>query len=205
MAETASLDECPDRVRRRFMKSYVSSVRRHLYATGGKKTLLVKNTSSAGRMRSLMETFPDARFVHLIRRPEESIPSLLSMYSVPWRRFVPQAGQLEQDAFARLYLDYYDRRATLHERLPPDRYVEIPFGELTRDPFRAITSVYDRFGISLDESLRARLAHACEKARSYESTHEYSLDEYGLDSAEIRSRMAQITQRLEGSSGLPAN
>jgi hypothetical protein len=196
LEETAALDGHEERVRRRFMKTYLSCARRHLFASGRDKTLLVKNTSSAGRMQTLLRTFPDARFVHLIRAPKESIPSLLSMYSVPWRRFVPQMGEDEWRAFADLYLDYYDRRMTLRDVLPSNQYVEVQFADLRDNPFDVVLQTYRQLGLGVTDRFLADLEKATENTRSYRSAHAYSLEEFGLDRADVRDRMADISRRL---------
>src|SRR5690606_30076096 len=60
------LDSRPPRVRRAVMRKYKNFIRRFLYlsgpAGGPSKTYLMKNVQSAGRMATLEQAFPDARY-----------------------------------------------------------------------------------------------------------------------------------------------
>src|SRR6185436_9504175 len=62
-------DALPPDQRRKLMKYYRSCLQRHLYANGPTKTLLSKATQSSGTVLSLMEEFPDARFITIVRHP----------------------------------------------------------------------------------------------------------------------------------------
>ncbi|HEM46785.1 MAG TPA: sulfotransferase, partial [Alphaproteobacteria bacterium] len=80
------VDRWPDRRRRRLMRFYRDCVRRQLYLNGGEKIHLSKNPVFAGRVEALIEAFPDARFVVPMRHPGETIPSLLKLVRMGWRR-----------------------------------------------------------------------------------------------------------------------
>lgn len=54
------------------------------------KTMLIKNTTNAGRLQSTLNAFPDMAVVHVVRHPYDCIPSLLSMYDASWSILVPQ-------------------------------------------------------------------------------------------------------------------
>ena len=73
------VDERSPRARRRLMRFYKECVRRQLYLNGPAGSHLSKNPTFSGRVESLIETFPDARIVVLMRDPRETIPSLLKL------------------------------------------------------------------------------------------------------------------------------
>jgi len=68
------------------MNFYKECVRRQLYMNGGERIHLSKNPTFCGRVESLLEVFPDARFVVLYRNPQETIPSLLKLMKFSWKR-----------------------------------------------------------------------------------------------------------------------
>ena len=80
------VDQRPVRKRRRLMRFYRDCVRRQLYLNGRDRIHLSKNPVFSGRVESLIEMFPDARFVVPVRNPHETIPSLLKLMRVGWRR-----------------------------------------------------------------------------------------------------------------------
>ena len=65
---------------------YRECVRRQLYLNGGGKIHLAKNPLWAGRVASLLESFPDARFVVNLRDPRDTIPSLLKLVKSGWKQ-----------------------------------------------------------------------------------------------------------------------
>ena len=71
---------CRPENRRKLMRYYRSCLQRHLYANGPDKTLLSKATQSSGAVESLLEAFPDARFITIIRHPYESVASHVSVF-----------------------------------------------------------------------------------------------------------------------------
>ena len=78
------MNDWPEKKRRRYNEFYRECVRRQLYLNGPGKIHLSKNPLWAGRVASLLEAFPDARFVINIRDPRETIPSLLKLVRSGW-------------------------------------------------------------------------------------------------------------------------
>jgi hypothetical protein len=65
--------------RRKLMAYYRSCLQRRLYASGREKTMLSKCTQSCGTVDALLEAFPDARFITIVRHPYESAPSHVTL------------------------------------------------------------------------------------------------------------------------------
>ena len=80
------MNDWPAAKRRRYNDFYRECVRRQLYLNGPHKTHLAKNPLWAGRVASLVEAFPDAKFVVNIRDPRDTIPSLLSLVRAGWKQ-----------------------------------------------------------------------------------------------------------------------
>lgn len=78
------VDRWSERKRRRLMTFYAECVRRQVALNGG-RTHLSKNPTFCGRVESLIETFPDAKFIVPMRNPYETIPSLLKMLQTTWQ------------------------------------------------------------------------------------------------------------------------
>ena len=75
----------PSPRRARILRFYRDCVRRQLYCNGADRIHLSKNPTFSGRVESLIEAFPDARFVVNVRDPNETIPSLLKMMTRNWK------------------------------------------------------------------------------------------------------------------------
>ena len=69
-------DALPPEKRRKVMAFYRSCLQRRLYTSGPEKTMLAKATQSAGAVESLLEAFPDGKFITIVRDPSRSVASM---------------------------------------------------------------------------------------------------------------------------------
>jgi hypothetical protein len=69
----------PDQRRKSSADFYRSCIQRQILFTG-KEQFVGKLTYSIYRLKTLMETFPNGKFIFLIRSPHEAIPSYLSLH-----------------------------------------------------------------------------------------------------------------------------
>jgi len=197
------VDEWPDRKRRRMMHFYRECIRRQLHLNGGDRIHLSKNPTFTGRVESLIEFFPDAKFVIPYRNPLETIPSLLKLMRGFWAiRGVDEATM--ERGYARLVqqsIHGYTHPAEVLAR-HPDRPVSIvDYRELIAHPKRVVSKIYADFGYLMTRDFETRLERAEAIAGRHETRHSYSLEEFGLDETEIRSALAPLFDRFEWSGG----
>jgi len=192
--ELGILDHYPDHVREAMMRFHRTSLQRHVFADGGERRFLSKNVMSCGRVQSILQTYPDARIVHIVRHPYDALPSFCSMFSMPWLAHSPQIPQ-DSDAvraWARLGILYYRHVFGLGEELPPNQFVAVRYDDLVRDPFSTITTIYGRLGLEMTPTYRERLERETRKSRSYEARHAYALGDFGLDRGEIYAELSDL-------------
>ena len=100
-----------------------------------------------------------------------------------------QAGAQLAFGFAYVYQREIEQRA--RDVLPNERFIDIHFADLVRDPQGTVASVYRRLGWPFREGARERVAaYAAEKPKDSRGPHRYSLSEVGLDAREERERFA---------------
>ncbi|MCA9686407.1 MAG: sulfotransferase, partial [Myxococcales bacterium] len=194
------LDQRPPRFRRAVMRRYKNFIRRFLYRVGPERTYLGKNVQSMGRMLSLSETFPDARFIHIVRDPLVQLPSALGLVRAvakgahgrvrppedPYWRMVADM-LIEQH----LYLLEWERK------LGPQRWLTLRYDDLIADPAAALRAVYDHFQIPIPEELAPTIDGANERAGEFRKQRQYSLDDYGISADEVRERLAPVYQAYQ--------
>jgi hypothetical protein len=187
-------DRLPDRSRRKLSAWYGRFLRKHAHVVGRGRTLLAKNALIAGRVEATLAAVPDARFVHLVRHPYEAIPSLLSMFTMPWWTHSPQLRRdgPEVKALAEMTVEYYLRMGRLEEELGPERVVTVRYDALMADPEGTVARIYTRLGLGMDDGLRARLRQELATARDFRSGHQYSLEEYGLSRDWVFERLPDV-------------
>ncbi|KAA1420161.1 sulfotransferase [Nocardioides humilatus] len=187
-----AIDRWPQEKRRRAMEFYRECVRRQL-ALNDKPLHLSKNANFAGRMETLIQTFPDARIIIPIRNPQQTIPSLLKMMQTAWR----QQGhdeELIQGSLRVLAEQSYETYRHPFEVLaahPEVRATVLDYRDLVADPGAAMRKVYDDLDLDLTPEAVATF-DAAGKRGAHETSHRYSLEEFGLESGEIHDRLADL-------------
>jgi hypothetical protein len=192
-------DDLPPRQRRRLMRYYRSCLQRHLYLNGPEKILLSKATQLSGSIECLKAEFPDARIVNILRNPVESIPSHISVFYTVWNWVDPSIGKKSRES-----LEYAELAAAWFLHLEknditsrPENYLRIFYTNLVRHPDRAARSIYRHFGIPLTPSAERTIQKEAKRALEYKSSHQYTLEEYGLSRAWIKKEVGGIMKRYD--------
>lgn len=110
----------------------------------------------------LLELFPDAQIVHVIRDGRDCVASLKQM---PWWTFGYPASVYK---WARAIDVGLDARA----RLRPDQYHEIRYEDLIADPRRHLSALCDFLGEELNEAMLEHHRDAEKKVPDYKDWHQ---------------------------------
>jgi hypothetical protein len=192
------LDRADPAIRRRVMDYYEDCIKRQLYVRGGGRTFLNKNALFTGRVRSVWEKFPDARFIYLLRHPYETIPSFLSMFYVTWGTHSPDIPKDSPEirAFAQLAIDYYRYALECRREIPEEQFLLLQYRDLVANPRETVERVYEHFGLEMSDRYVARLREATSQARSHRSEHTYSLEEFGLTREYIYEQLGDLFEEF---------
>jgi hypothetical protein len=189
-AELVYADRQPARIRRQTMAFLKGCFQRQIYATG-KGLVLAKVNFSGMRIDSLLEAFPDARIIYLVRSPLETIPSHLTLD----RNVFDHLWGLERIPQDRLRR-YYERRYRydvafyryLEEwiargRLPPGRCMTLRYEDLCRDPTARVRDVAQFAGLEVSRDPRETIGR---QQVSYRPKHKnLALEEFGLSKQQV--------------------
>jgi hypothetical protein len=197
--EAGFQDALPAGERRQLMRYYRSCLQRQLYACGSARTMLSKATQSSGAVQSLLEEFPDAKFITIIRHPYQSVASHVSVFYPVWHAHSPE---LPKDspvsrAYARLAVSWFAHLFEFGKKVDPRQYYCIDYRDLTRDPKEALEKLYAHFGWTPGETFRERLAAATRQQREFESKHEYTLEEFGLSKEWIQAELGPLLDHYQ--------
>jgi hypothetical protein len=187
------VDRWPERERRRLMRFYRECIKRQLYLDGPEKTYTSKSPVFAGRVAALIEEFPDARFAITMRDPNETIPSLLKLLQTSFRLYGldPADSQRALGVQVDISCDTYRHPLEVLARHPETKRALVDYAELTAAPRRAVERMYGELGVDVTPELAARLAAEDARSRKHETSHRYSLAEFGLRDQQLRERVGE--------------
>jgi hypothetical protein len=187
------VDRWPERERRRLMRFYRDCIRRQLYLDGPEKTYTSKSPVFAGRVAALLAEFPDARFGITMRDPNETIPSLLKLLQTSYRLYGVDAQDAKRalEAQVEISVDTYRHPLEVLAQHPEAKRALVDYAELTREPQRAVEKMYAALGFEVTPAFAAVLAAEDARARKHETSHRYSLSEFGLREGELRERIGK--------------
>lgn len=159
-----------------WIAAYLALLRKATLASGGMR-LVVKNCAHTARIQTLLELFPNAKFIHIHRNPYQVFVSTLHMHRTVLPRSQLQA--IEPDQIEMNVLRFYDRlmRRFLADRslIPAGNLVEIRFEDLEASPLGQLRRVYEELGLpgfaAAESSLRLYI----------ESVADYKKNAYELD------------------------
>ena len=186
---------------KRFRREYEFLVRKVAYVKRGQRPLF-KNPPSTTRMKMILELFPDAKFVHIVRNPWPVFSSTCAKFPRVFNAFAWQPFQdvdipgFVVETYEKVMRRYLADRNELN--LPDNQLVETRYETLVADPLAEIGRIYDRLGIEKSEAGTAAIAAyaatlqdyrknahriAPEHAESIRERWRFAFDEWGYDLA----------------------
>lgn len=156
--------------------------------------VVLKSPTHTFRIRVLLEMFPKARFVHIVRDPLVVFPSTVKL----WKRLsadqglqIPRHEGLEEHVlrtFERMY-EVFERDRGL---IPPGQFCEVRFEELVADPVGQVRRIYEELQLGgFDQVLPALEAYA-------QKQQDYRPNRYQLapeEQAEIQRRWGRFIEQ----------
>jgi len=120
-----------------------------LHFASGRMPVL-KSPPHTARLWLLHRIFPDARFIHVHRHPEQVFQSMRAMMLVA--RYLRAALQRRRrstddelfDQFEKLHASYFEYR----DQVPAGQLVEIPYARLVAEPLKCLGDAYEQLGMT---------------------------------------------------------
>ncbi len=138
--------------------------------------IVLKSPPHTCRIRVLLEMFPKAKFVHIVRDPYVVFPSTVNL----WKRLyrdegwqLPKCRGLDEHVFetlTRMY-DAFDRDRELLRR---NQFCQVRYEDLVADPVGEMQSVYEQLGLGDFESVRPAIEAYFASQKDYQ-TNRYQL------------------------------
>jgi hypothetical protein len=168
-------------------------------STTPKKRWVLKYPAHMRNLEALLDVYPDARFVMTHRDPVDVIPSVCSLVT-GWRGI--HEDELDFEAIGRwqleLYAGWVENAIRVREKIGDERFADVYFHDLVKDPVAAVRRCWDRFDLSLSDEAERRMADwVRENPQGRHGGHRYRAEDYGLTDTAIRERFARYTGRFD--------
>ena len=159
---------------------------------------VLKTPMHLGFLDVLFEAFPGACVIQTHRDPLETIPSVASMYYALWGLAAEKPDPL---VVGRQCLERYAgalrRCLALRDAMPAERFVDVSYREVARDPLGSVRRIYARVGRDLSpKAERAMAAWVAKNPREHRPPHEYAMETFGFTHEAIEQEFAGYRARF---------
>jgi hypothetical protein len=179
--EYLSLRELPEARRQRWKRELLTFCKRLTFRDN--RRIVIKSPAHTARVRTLLEMFPDAKFVHIARDPYALYRSTVGL----WRSLNAEEGLHKVrdeswigpfviDSLKRMYDAYLEDR----ELLRSDQLVELRYEELVKDPKAQLRSIYDKLDLGDFTRVEPALDAHLHEVRDYRKNR-HSMDDQTRD------------------------
>ncbi|RNL66756.1 sulfotransferase family protein [Zhongshania marina] len=171
--------------------SYVKQIIQYLqWQDGGKRERpwVMKSIGHIAHLETLVGTYPEATIVHTHRHPAETIASWCKFLCSVW---AIQCNPVDPKVLGREMLRQWSEamEACMTSRKNPkvnDRIIDVQYHDIRLRPMDIIDEIYVRAGVKLTDAERNEVANwHTSKEQGRFGKHEYSLEEFGLNAADI--------------------
>lgn len=190
--------EVSDSKRRGALHFYRICLQKQLYVHGARKTLLSKNASFSSWLDLLPDYFPNAKYIICMRSPLEAVPSMLSTSDQAMKGFF--AEQKKTEMHGQLLQAMRAHYQVLDQHIPqwPDEKVFVVGNREMKESLPAVMKALDeKLHIGYGTSFTRKLEAIGQNARSYQSRHHYSLEDYNLNPEELSAHYPVLKTSME--------
>lgn len=187
------LEGLPPRAQRAWKEAFVRFLRQLTYRDP--RRLVLKSPTHSCRIPTLLELFPDARFVHIVRDPHAVFPSTVNLWKSLYETHGlqrPRFRALEEHVFS-TFTHLYERIETGKRLIPAGHFHELRYEDLIANPIEEMRKLYERLALGSFEDVESRLKQHVKASAGYQ-TNRYRQLEPQLN-AEIERRWQEVIRR----------
>ncbi len=159
------------------------------------RRLVLKSPPHTARVKVLLDLFPDARFVHIVRDPYVVFPSTVNLWTSLGRKHGLQRptnpGRIREKVFEE-FRTVYDRLEEARPLVPKGQFHEVRYESLVKDTAGEMRKVYEALGLGGYDDYRPRLDQYLAANRGYEP-NKYTLSDADRD--EVTRRWGDVVRR----------
>lgn len=161
----------------------------------GKKWIL-KSPQNLPYTEVIANAFPKAVLVMTHRDPLEVVPSYVSMEAALYKLNSVHSDEAVGAFWFPRLAEWMHRFEEARARIGEDRFIDIDYREVAREPLKQAQRVLAHIGVPLDDKIEAALTEfMAGNKREQRPMHDYSLERFGLNEADVREAFASYRAR----------
>lgn len=163
--------------KKQWKATYLKFIKTVLFMNPGKR-FLSKNPPNTARISTLLQLFPEAKFIHIYRSPYLVYLSTKKMRMNVLEKLALQDSsedEIEKQVisnYIRLMNSFFEQKGQIQK----DRFVEVKYENLIVDPMKHIQHIYEMLKIPGFDAAMPRMMKYLERQSEYK-TNVYSIDE----------------------------
>ncbi len=157
--------------------NYLKFMKTVTYANNGKR-LLLKNPANTTRIKTLLEIFPEAHFIHIYRNPYKVYLSTVKMRNRVLNKLALQNGSEDEiekqvvNNYIRVMNSFFEQK----KHIPKDKFVEVKYEDLVSDPIKQVNKIYIKLNMPGLKNALPEILKYLERQKDYK-TNVYSINE----------------------------
>ncbi|MBV9124323.1 MAG: sulfotransferase, partial [Planctomycetes bacterium] len=172
--EYLDLEGVPARARASWQRAFLRFLQQLTFKDP--RRLVLKSPPHSARIKVLLELFPEARFIHIIRDPYVVFPSTVKLWKTLYRTHglqKPNFVGLEEHVL-KTFTRLYERLEEGKKLIDPARFYELRYEDLVRDPVGQMRRLYEHLALGGFDRYLPRLQRYLAAIANYE-TNKYQL------------------------------
>ncbi|HRX82880.1 MAG TPA: sulfotransferase [Pirellulaceae bacterium] len=198
--EFLTLESVTSRQREHWKRSWMTFLKGLYFRKPGR--LVLKSPSHTSRLPLLLEMFPNARFINLVRHPTTVFLSTVRLWKSLFATHgyqIPRFEGLEEFVYA-TFLQMHEQLEATRDLVPPGRLIDIRYEDLAGDMIGTTQTIYESLELGDFDQVRPRIEEYVLAHRNYEPNRHQANSE--LES-EVYSRWRPYFDRYGYSGTLP--
>lgn len=183
-------DGITEEERARFKEAFLKLIRISLLNTGGTQ-YLSKNPPHTGRVKTLVEMFPNAKFIYLKRNPYTVFESTRSFFTNTIRplQLQPISAEELQKNFVEVYRRLFYKFEEEKHLIPEGNLVELKFEDFEKDAYGMTEELYRQLNLEGFEASKETIQAYLGKKKGYKKNR-YKYDDSTVKTVEEHWGMA---------------
>ncbi len=137
----------------------------------GNKTLVMKSPENLGRVREILEIFPDARFIHIYRNPYTVYFSTERLYEITLPMVAMQHCEAShvQDFIVQSYTELFAKYFQDKIAIPTNQLTEIRYEQFIGNELNALEAIYETLELTGFENAKSPIQQEIDGYKNYQT------------------------------------